>query len=515
MLEERFLFGPFLLDSGRAALLREGSPLTVGHRSLSLLRALVKADGQVVTKADLMDAAWHHSVVEESNLSVQIAALRKLLGPAPDGREWIVTIARIGYRFAAPVTVLVNEMDDSDGHGATAPARKPSIAVLPFINLSGDPDQEYFADGISEDIITALTRFRWFSVIARNSSFSFKSRYVGMKEAGRALGVSYVLGGSVRKSTQRVRISAQLIDAGAENQLWADRYDFDLGDVFVVQDKIAEQVAGAIEPELLKTESALATARRPGGDLTGWDMVHRGTWLFHQVTRDGHLRARELFRDACKLDPDLLQAHVWLARVSAGRVAYGWSDTEAADLREGIDAAVRAIHIDEKSPYAHYALAITSVYASEFDQAIRAAERAVELNPSFALAYLVLGMACLFSGDAVGAIEPLEHGLRLNPHDPQNFVWYNTLAYAHFFAGHADKALECARRVLKIRPDWQPGMETAACCYIALGRSKAARECVEQMAGMAKPPGDALAPLKRCNPGWCNEIEARLREIGT
>ena len=514
MLEQRFVFGPFMFDPGRGTLIRDGSAVTIGQRGLSILHALLKANGQVVTKADLMDSAWPSAVVEESNLSVQIAALRKVLGLSPEGGEWIATVARVGYRFVAPVMVCEGGTDDSRGPPATDFAHKPSIAVLPFANLSGDSEQEYFADGIAEDIITALSRFRWFFVIARNSSFVFKGRSIGAKEVAQILGVRYVLEGSVRKSSQRVRISAQLIDAGTANQLWADRYDFDLGEMFAVQDTIAEQVVGAIEPQLLKTESTLAATRRRGSsNMTGWDLVHQGTWLFHQVTRATHLRARELFREACKRDPDLPEAHAWLGRVNAGIVAYGWSDSEAADLREGIDAALRAVQADEKNPYAHYALAITSVYANAFDQAIRAAEKAIEVSPSFALGHLVLGMARLFSGDALDAIEPLERGLRLNPYDPQNFVWYNVLALAQFFTRQPDSALRCAVRALKIRPNWRPAMETAACCYLALGRAEAARECIEHIARREEPSGDALAPFKLRNPHWIGEMTALLRKV--
>ena len=200
-----------------------------------------------------MQAAWPDTAVEESNLSVQIAAVRKLLGPAPDGGEWIATVPRLGYRFDGGVNA------DDAGPTATlsrdAAHRRPSIAVLPFMNMSGNTEQEYLADGITEDIITALTRFRWFFVIARNSSFIFKGKAVDIKQAASELGVQYLLEGSVRKSDQRVRVSAQLIDAASEKHIWAERYDLEPTDVFAIQDAIAERVAGAIEPELHQRRS--------------------------------------------------------------------------------------------------------------------------------------------------------------------------------------------------------------------------------------------------------------------
>jgi TolB-like protein len=503
-----FAFGPFTLDTERGTLSRDGRPTEIGHRALGVLHALLEANGQVVTKAGLIDFAWPGAVVEESNLSVQIAALRKLLGVAPDGANWIATVSRIGYRFAGPLTVTEAE----DDVAADSAAPRPSLVVLPFENLSGDIDQEYFADGITEDIIAALSRFTWFFVIARNAAFAFKHK--AAREVAQALGVRYVLAGSVRKSGNRVRISAELADARRATQLWADRYDFELGELFSVQDQITEQVVGAIEPELLKTESALAVARRRGArDMTGWDLVHQGTWFFHQVTRPTHFRARELFRAACRADPQLAETYAWLGRVSAGIVAYGWSEDEVSDLREGVDAALKAVQLDDRNPYSHYALAITSVFAGEFGQAIRAAERAIELSTGFALGHLVLGMARLFSGDAASAIGCLERGLRLNPHDPQNFVWHNVLATALLFEAKFESAAKQATNALKSRPNWQPAMATAACCYQAMHHADTAREWVERLA-RCEACADALAPLWRANPAWREQIESLRGQAG-
>jgi len=507
MAEPYFLFGPFMFDAERATLSRDARRLDAGQRALGVLHALLKANGHAVTKAQLIDFAWPGAIVEESNLSVQIAALRKLLGPAPGGGDWIATVARVGYRFAGPLTVA-----DAARQPTAESTNRPSVAVLPFGNLSGEADKEYFVDGITEDIIAALSRFRWFYVIARNAAFAFRHRTP--EQVAQALAVRYVLAGSVRKSGNRVRISAELVDARSANTLWADRYDFEFGELFSVQDRITEQVVGAIEPELLKSESALAIARRRGvRDMTGWDLVHQGTWFFHQVTRPTHLRARELFREARKIDPQLAEAHAWLGRVSAGIAAYDWSEDEVADLREGIEAAMQAVQLDEKNPYSHYALAITSVFACEFDQAIRAAEKGVELSPGFALGHLVLGMARLYSGDAVRAVGCLERGLQLNPHDPQNFVWYNVLATALLLQREFEGALQQATNALKVRPNWRPAVTTALSCYQAMGQKDRARECVERLA-RCEPSSDALGPLWRTNARWRDEIAALLRQAG-
>src|SRR5215468_11799087 len=221
-----FAFGPFVLDRRRGRLLREGQPLAVSSKGLLLLEALLGAPGRVLTKAELMRAAWGDAAVEESNLSVQMAALRKQLGPTADGGDWIATMPRVGYRFVGlPRQGATAQIADAP---PSEQERRPSIAVLPFANLGGEREQEYLADGITEDIITALTRFRWFFVIARNSSFAYKDKPLDVKQVARELGVRYLLEGSLRKSGERVRISAQLVDATSGSHIWAERYDVEL-----------------------------------------------------------------------------------------------------------------------------------------------------------------------------------------------------------------------------------------------------------------------------------------------
>jgi TolB-like protein/Flp pilus assembly protein TadD len=506
-----FAFGPFVLDPEAGALLRKGEPVPVGYRAMLLLTAFLDRPGEVLTKSDLIDAAWQGAAVEEGNLSVQVAALRKLLGQSPEGGEWITTVPRVGYRFAR--TLHPDEGGDAPGEEEGAHSRRPSIAVMPFANVSGDRDQEYFADGITEDIITALGSFRWFFVIARNSSFAYKNSPIDPKRIAGELGVRYLLEGSVRKSGESVRISARLVDAATSAQIWAERYDLPVAEVFAIQDEIAERVAGAIEPELLKTESSPTSARHTG-NMTAWDLVRQGTWRFHQVTRPTHLEGRELFREACRLDPRLPEAHIWRARVNNGLVAYGWSDDPAADQQEALEAALRAIYLDAKNPYAHYVFASACNFSNRLEQAILAAERAIELSPSFALGYFSLGIAHLFSGRASVAIAPLRQGLRLSPHDPQNPVWSNFLAVAQLFSGDAEGALLTAARARGTRPDWRPIVETVACCYAATAKWDEARRCVLQMSELPTLPFAALAPLWEKNPQWRIQVDDLLRKAG-
>jgi TolB-like protein/Tfp pilus assembly protein PilF len=454
-----------------------------------------------------MDVAWPGVAVEESNLSVQIAALRKLLGTAHDGSEWITTVPRVGYRFAGPITPRAQTAaPESEGKAQS----RPSIAVLPFGSI-GESDKEYLADGLTEDIITALSRFRWFRVIGRSSAFTFKGKQTDVLQAAEQLGARYVLQGSVRQSAPRLRITAQFIDASDGSNLWAERYDLEMADVFAIQDEIAERVAGAIEPELLKTQSHLA-AMRHTGNMTAWDLVRQGMWHFHKITRECHMAARTLFRRACTIDPDLPESHIWLGRVSAGIIAYGWSDAPTADSKEAVDAAAHAITLDPRDPYAHYAFAIANAYSDAPLAAVSAAEKAIALSSSFALGHLVLGMARLYSGRAREAIDPLEHGLALNPNDPQNLVWYNLLAYAQLFAGEADRALATANTALAIRPTFRPTLETLACCHVALGKLNDARRCASRMNEVGGPESHFLAPLKRLHPEWDERISQMLNQ---
>jgi TolB-like protein len=509
----RFAFGPFILDVQRGTLLRDGRLVAVSSKGLQLLQALLEVPGRVLAKADLMEAAWPGAAVEESNLSVQIAALRKQLGPSPDGGDWISTVPRVGYRFVGAVDTC-DTVPHVPAEHISEDLQRPSIAVLPFTNLSGSPDQQYFGDAIANDIITALTRFKWFSVVARNSSFAFRDSSIDVREIAKRLGARDVVDGSHRQVEHRIRITAQLVDATTGSNFWAERYERDVADIFVIQDEITDSVIGAIEPQLLNTESRLADAAGDVEGKTAWNLVRRGVWQFHKVERESHLKARDLFRSAAALDPQLVEAHIWLARVSGGIVLWGWTDERAAVCQEGLTAAFTAIRLDEKNPYAHYGLAITSCSAGEFQQATRAALRAVDLSPGLALGHLVLGMATLYSGRAEEAKPCLQQGLRLNWSDPHNFAWLDLLALAHLCTGCTEEAVETATEALHLRPTWHVTLETMAICCAAADRTEEARRCLEAIKRGSAYPSDLLGPLKAHNPAWRAEIDRLIQEIG-
>lgn len=499
-------FQGFTLDLARLCLRGPHGQTDLRPKSFEVLRYLLERPGRVVSKTELMHAVWPDVAVTDESLAKCVSEIRRAIGD--ESQRLIKTVARRGYL----ADVITSGGEDMPPDLADRPESSyPSVAVLPFGNLSGNPDQDYFCDGITEDVITALARFKWFLVIARNSTFAFKGSPVDVRQIAKQLAVRYVLEGSVRRSGDRIRITAQLIDASTGSHIWAERYDRAVADIFAIQDDIANCVVGAIEPELLRTESRSTVTRRIE-DMTAWDLVRRGMWNFHQVTSETHLRARDLFRLARERDPRLPEAHIWLARVSGGTAIWGWSEDPASTAKEGLAAALAAIHLDEKNPYAHYGLAITSVAANQLEQATRAAEKSIELSPSFALGYLVLGMSKLYAGHAHDAIAPLRHGLRLNPYDPHNFVWFDLLALAHLFSGELDQAVDAATRALKVRPAWHSTLETMAVCYAAADRLDEARHCVQAMRQVPAQPGGPLVPLKTRNPEWRDQIEKLVRK---
>lgn len=302
-----------------------------------------------------------------------------------------------------------------------------------------------------------------------------------------------------------------MIDATTGNHIWAERYERDLADIFVIQDEITDSIIGAIELELLKTESRLANAAGDVEGKTAWNLVRRGVWQFHKVERESHHKARDLFCSAAALDPQLVEAHIWLARVSGGIVLWGWSDEPATVRQEGLTAAFTAIRLDEKSPYAHYGLAITSA-ASEFQQAMRAA-RAIDLSPGFALGHLVLGMAKLYSGRADQAKLSLEQGLRLNSSDPHNFAWLDLLAFAHLFTGDTEQALEAATEAVHLRPSWHVTLATMAVCCAAADRFEDGRRYLDAAEKDSAYPSDLLGPLKAHNAAWRSEMQRLLQSM--
>ncbi len=345
-------------------------------------------------------------------------------------------------------------------------SEKPSIAVLPFANMSGDPEQEYFADGISEDIITGLSKLRWFFVIARNSSFVYKGKADDVKRVARELGVRYVLEGSVRKGGNRVRITAQLIDASTGSHIWADRYDGDLTDVFALQDEITKRVVAAIEPKLLEAEGIRSQSRSPE-DLGAWDMVISANSLFWRLTKVEGNAAIAILQRAVERYPNYAPAHSMLAFMMLVSGYVGWSVGEPEPLvKQAAALAARAAELDDSDPWAHLALGYVAYTMRRTDEAVEEFERALELNPNFAAAHGYLGLALALDGRTDLAILHVEQAIRMSPHDPQNAIFNVGLAVAHYLAGRYSEAVGFGRKSLQQR-DGMTGGHRIYCASLA------------------------------------------------
>ena len=424
----QYVFGDYVLDPERRELTRHGEAVTIGPKVFDLLLYLVQNREHVVSKDGLLNAVWAGRIVSESTLTSHINAVRKAIGDSGEEQCLIRTLARKGFRFVGDV----KEASDDRASLGTSTARpdessapalilpdSPSIAALPFQNWSGDPEQEYFADGVVEDIITALSRVHWLFVIARNSSFTYKGRAVDVKQVGRELGVRYVMEGSVRKAANRVRISGQLIDAATGAHLWADHFEGSLDDIFELQDQVAERVVGAITPKLERAEIERAK-RKPTESLDAYDYYLRGMARFHQGTKEAIDEALLLFHKATELDPDFASAYAMAAWCYFWRKVNGWMTDRARESAGGAALARRAVEAGKDDPVAlarsGHALAHL---AGDLDGGIVLVDRAVALNPNFAAGWFLGGFLQIWRGEHDDAIERFKRAMRLSPLDPE------------------------------------------------------------------------------------------------
>ncbi|TJV07419.1 MAG: adenylate cyclase [Mesorhizobium sp.] len=428
----RFAFGPFVLDPDAGTLLRNDEPVAVGYRGLKLLGAFVERPGEILAKAALMDAAWPGTAVEEGNLTVQIAQLRKLLGPAIDGGEWITTVPRVGYRFAGAVEQLAG------AKRKTLPLPdKPSIAVLPFVNLSNDPGQEAFADGLTEDLITDLSRASGLFVIARNSTFAYKGKAMDVREIARELGVRYLLEGSARRAAERVRINAQLVDAMSGEHLWAERFDRRLDDIFAVQDEVIAKIVEA----LLGRLRAPPPRNRPS-NLEAYDLCVRARKLIDdtpQTAREAHL----MLTRAVALDPAYAEAYRWLA-MNHWMGWVHWGEPVEPNRRVALELARKAVAIDPNDAGCRWVLGNLLAYERNFEEADAEFARTFELDPNEADAWATLADIATLAGRVEEGLEHIRKAFRLNPF-PANW-YYLTLGQAQYAARDYEAAVETLRR---------------------------------------------------------------------
>ena len=483
-----FLFSDHKLDTNRRELRRGSEAIAMEPQVFDLLVYLVENRDRVVSKDDLFASIWGGRIVSDSTLTSRINAARKAVGDSGDEQKLIRTIARKGFRFVGDVRMPMGSAPAhtdpaSESREPSRPALplpdRPAIAVLPFTNMTDDPAQEYFSDGISEDIITGLSKLRWFFVIARNSSFVYKSKAVHLKQIADELGVGYVVEGSVRKVGERVRITAQLNDVATGSHIWAERYDRDLADVFAVQDEITESIVAAIEPQLYAAENFRAK-RKPPDSMDAWDLVMRALSHYWRVTRQDNVVAQALLEKATAIDPNYGQALGVLATSHTFSAHMGWEDmVTAAPIAER--AAAAAILADSQDPWAHYALGCVYLFARRFDDSLAEFEAALGLNPNFSLAQGYYGLILAYCGRWEDAAAAVQRALRLSPRDPLAAVYCGIGSYAQFVGRNYDEAMRLAREGIRQRADFVGAHRVLTAAAGMAGQTDVAKTALQKL----------------------------------
>jgi len=485
----RYLFEDYALDTDRRELHRGPDMVPTTPQVFDLLDYLIRNRERVVSKDDLVSAIWNGRIVSDAALTTRLNAARSAIGDTGERQRLIRTMPRKGVRFVGAVQEGDRRADTAaaaDSH--VEPSRpalvlpdKPSIAVLPFLNMSDDPAQEYFADGMVEEITTALSRFKSLFVIARNSSFTFKGQAVDIKEVGRRLGVRYVLEGSVRKAVGKVRIAGQLIDAVTGAHIWADRFERDLTDVFALQDEVTAAVISVIQPKLLQTEIALATRRLPE-NLTAYDFYLRALQQFYLTTREGVAEAIRLAVRALELDPrfGLVAA---LAGVSHTRnVLLGYAADPQFDRKEAIRLLRLALSLDDSdADTLAWAAFISAYMVGDCESSVELADRAVSLNPNSHRAWGVRGWVYMAAGLPEEAVRSFELAIRMSPANPQLYLPVGGKGLAFIELGRFDEAIVAGKKALRQNASFSVAYRCLASAYAHVGRDAEAREAAVRL----------------------------------
>jgi TolB-like protein len=487
----QFQFSNHVLDAGLRELTRGGEAIAVEPQVFDLLIYLVENRDRVVSKDDLIETIWNGRIVSESTLTSRINAARTAVGDSGKDQAVIRTIARKGFRFVGEISkpngVVVSqgtpaELPQLDASPSAIPASlppldRPAIAVLPFVNISGESEQEYFSEGISEDIITALSKLRWFYVVARNSSFSYKGKAMHLRQIGEELGVGYVIEGSVRKDGDQVRITAQLNDVVTGSHLWAERYDRNLADVFAVQDEITQAVVAAIEPQLYAAEDFRARRKTPD-NMAAWDLVMRALQHYWRVTRQDNLVAQALLEKAISVDPGYGQALSLLAACHTFAAHMGWVEmSKAVPIAER--AALAAIRADSEDAWAHYALASVYLFNKRFEDSVAEYELALRLNPNFSPARGIYGVALSYRGRWQEGLAAAQQALRFSPRDPFAAIYCGVAAYCQYLGRNYIEAVRLSREAMRQRADFVGAHRVLTASLGMSGETEAARVALE------------------------------------
>ena len=470
MPDRSLTFGRYRLEP-RVGLMCGERDVHLTPKALALLSFIADRPGEVIAKEDIFGAVWPNVAVGDAALVTCVQELRKALGDNARRPRYVETVHRRGYRFVGKIAS--SKKPTAEATPALALPDKPSIAVLPFDNMSGDPEQDYFTDGILEDLTTGLARIHWLFVIARNSTSVYKNRAVDVKQVARELGVRYVLEGSVRRAANRLRINAQLIDAVTGGHHWAERYERELGDIFAVQDEITTSVAAAIEPRVLAAEG-IRTLSRSATDLGAWELVARAQTHFWRMTKEDCGMAVAALEGAVKAYPEYAPARSLLGFCLVFAAHMGWSNRER-NVIPGREHAARAIALDDRDPWGHIALGYGAMMERRSEESIAAFRRALDFNPNSAAAHAHLGHGLAFAGRDREAIAHAQNAIRLSPLDPMMALFLGTIAVAHYTAGRYAEALDYTTQASRLRPGFQ-GAHRLRCASLArLGRIDEAR----------------------------------------
>jgi TolB-like protein len=483
----RFAFDDHLLDPDRRELTRGSKPVAVGPQVFDLLMYLVRNRTQVVSKDDLIAAVWGGRIVSESTMTSHINALRKAIGDSGEEQRLVRTIARKGYRFVGDV----REVDAAERAAAIkahepvlALPDRPSIAVLPFLNLSGDPAQDYFVDGVVEDIIVAMSRMSSLFVIARNSSFTYKGRAVDVKQIGRDLGVRYILEGSLRQAANRVRITGQLVDATTGTNLWSERFEGTIDDIFALQDQLTTDVVGAIAPQLERAEIERAK-HKPTESLDAYDYYLRAMANLHHGTREAVDEALGSLAKAIERDADYAPAYAMAAWCHFWRKVNGWMLDRARETAEGTRLTRRAIELgmDDAVALTRAGHALAHL-AGDLDAGLALIDRAKVLNPNLAAAWFLGGFVRVWRGDPDGAIQHFGQAMRLSPLDPEMYRMQAGMAVAHLFAGRFDEASSWAEKSFRDLPSFLMVVAIIAASHALAGHTDESRRAMQRLRGL-------------------------------
>ncbi len=483
--------GPFRLDPEAQALFRNAEPLALSQRAVTLLRLLVEHPGELVSKDKLIEVAWDGLAVEESNLTVQIASLRRVLGVEPGGERWIETLPRRGYRFVGPVAVKPAKASAATTQTGEKPPLpdKPSIVILPFQNLSGDTTQDYFVDGLVDDLTVALGREKWLFVIAGPSARTFKTAEAELGEIAAKLGVRYVLRGSFRRIADQVRIVVQLTDALNGQQVWSERFEDRVDNVFDLQDRLATQVAATIAPALRSTEIERAQRKAPSS-LSAFDLYLQALPRMRTSLADNR-QAVELLNKAIALDPDYSAAYALAARCYQFQLLMGWVRRSDPSLKAGILLGQRAVELGQSDSEALWMAGLALILLDgQLDLGAGWISRSLVLNPNSADAWVSSGMYHNHRGDYETAIEHFDRSQRLNPLDTLHHYRWNLVGMSYFGGGRYDEAYDAASQCLNVGPTYPQALFLKLATCGQLGRAQEAAGTLTKL--LAVHPGCTL-----------------------